>query len=85
MARYESTAEITPFSQTFRREFEPWSIETIVLAQNMECDGKSVEEIAAELQLSVEDVRRHLDPSEFSRRRPRPQQSRVGYPHLKTR
>lgn len=85
MARYESTVEIVPFSQTCAREFEAWSIETIVLAQNMECEGKSIEEIAAELQLSVEDVRRHLQPIEFSRRRRRPDRSSVGYSHLKAR
>lgn len=88
MRRYDSPAEISPFSKArsdeFGAGFEPWSIETLVEAQRRECAGETFEEIADAMGLSVVDVSERLKPMEFARR-PRPERARVGYPQLKSR
>jgi hypothetical protein len=86
MARYDSAAEITPYTRRrgddWGAGFEPWSIETLVEAQRRECAGETIEEIAEAMQLSVADVRERLQPSA---RRPRPERANVGYSELKGR
>jgi hypothetical protein len=87
MGRYESAAEILPYSSRRGGEygagFEPWSIETLVEAQRRECAGETLEEIADAMGLSVADVRERLQPAGM--RRPRPERATVGYSQIKGR
>lgn len=88
MARYDSAAEISVFSQSRADRhgagFEPWSIETLVEAQRRECAGETCEEIAEAMGLSPVDVKERLQPTEM-RRPPRPERATVGYSDLKGR
>ena len=88
MSRYESSAEISPYSHRrsdeFGAGFEPWSIETLVEAQRRECAGESHAEIADAMGLNEADVRERLQPTE-RRRSPRPERAAVGYAQLKGR
>ena len=100
-AQYHVSEDIVPYSQK-RAEgigFAPWPIETLVLAQCMACAGKSIEEIAAELELNALDVAAHLEPHEswtddpllaaqianLPRRARRPERANVGYANVKAR
>lgn len=88
MTRYDSPADISPFSQRRSEEygagFEPWSIEVLVEAQRRECAGESYDEIAEAIGLSPVDVAERLRPPEH-RARARPDRANVGYPQLKGR
>ena len=64
--------------------FEPWDLETLVLAQRMACDGKDVSEIAEALGRNVADVAERLDPREARRVR-RPERAGVAFGFLKGR
>jgi hypothetical protein len=80
MARYDSPAEIVPWSQ--RHVFEPWPLEVLVEAQRMACAGVSPQEIADALGKNIEDVIARLEPGE-ARHAPRPERSAVGFAALK--
>lgn len=60
------TSEILPYSdrKAMRSldEAKPWSIEDIVLAQRMACEGKLFEEIARALGRTTAEVVRMVDP-----------------------
>jgi hypothetical protein len=88
MPRYDSAAEISPFSQRRSDEygagFEPWSIETLVEAQRRECAGETYDQIADAMGLSPVDVAERLRPPEY-RAQPRPERATVGYSQLKGR
>jgi hypothetical protein len=88
MSRYESPAEISPFSQRRSEDygagFEPWSIETLVEAQRRDCAGETYDEIANAMGLSPVDIAERLRPQEF-RPKSRPERANVGYAQLKGR
>ncbi len=58
----------------------PLAIEDIVRIQQLGCAGRRPDEIVAETGLSIEDVRRVLDPEPVERRQER---AGLGYPELK--
>ena len=88
MGRYDSLAEVQPFSRRHGDDwgagFEPWAIETLVEVQRRECAGETPEEIAEAMGLSVVDVKERLQPTEARRPR-RPDRATVGYSQLKGR
>jgi hypothetical protein len=88
MPRYDSAADISPFSQRRSEDygagFEPWSIETLVEAQRRECAGETYEQIADAMGLSKVDVEERLRPPEH-RAKARPERANVGYSQLKGR
>ena len=84
-ARYSAPGELRPYSD---RKLEsgldpaPWPIEDIVQAQCMACDGKTIDEIAAEMQLPHDEVRRVVYPDVETETK-RQEVASVGFSNLK--
>lgn len=83
-ARYNAPGEILPYTdrKLASDDRRPWPIEDIVSAQRLACEGKSVDEIAAELQLPHDEVRRVVSP-DITKETKRQEMASVGWADLK--
>jgi hypothetical protein len=76
------TASSSSEGQLVARPDEPWPLEQLVRAQQMECDGLSHDEIAVALGCTRREVGQKLDPEPAPNRQPF---ANVGHQHLKIR
>lgn len=84
MTRYNAPGELLPYTDRKLQsvEYVPPPIEDIVRVQQLDCDGKSIDDIAGATGLHYEDIRHILNAEPAERKA---ETSSVGYSRNKRR